>query len=194
MEQFLDVPVQPAIRAAVLGAAKAVERMGFAVEPYRPAGVERAPNVWSFFFTELAAPFTREMIAGKEDQTHPTGTEFYDKVKDKPDPTGTDVVRQLAERDAMRHQVLQDMPDIVVAPAAGVSAFPHGARRYDVGGGNSIGLFQATMPLVWVNLLGLPAMVVPWGRDESGMPVGVQLIAHPWFEERLLEFAVRLLP
>ena len=59
--------------------------------------------------------------------------------------------------------------------AAGVAALPHGERRYGVGGGRSIGLCQAKLPFTWVNLLGLPAIVIPWGRDRRGMPVGVQL-------------------
>ncbi len=192
MERFFDVPVQPAIVAAVRRAAAAAADLGLTVDEFSPKGLERAPNVWSFFFTELAAPFTRELLQGREDEAHWTGTEFYDLVKHKPEPAGKDVVENLGRRDAMRRHLLAEMPDVVIAPAAGVAAFRHRERRYDVGAGRTIGLFQAMMPLTWVNLMGLPSMVIPFGRDGDGMPVGVQLIGHPWSEGLLLELAVRL--
>lgn len=192
MESFHEVPVQPEIREAVGKAARAVEALGYGVDPYMPRGIERAPNVWSFFFTELAAPFTREMLAGRESEAHWTGTEFYDLVKDKPEPTGKQVAENLAKRDSMRRHLLAEMPDVVIAPAAGVTAFRHRERKFDVGAAKPIGLFQAMMPLTWVNLFGLPAIVVPCGKDRDGMPIGVQLIGHPWQEELLLDLAARL--
>jgi Asp-tRNA(Asn)/Glu-tRNA(Gln) amidotransferase A subunit family amidase len=192
MESFYEVLVQAEIRDAVRRAARIAESLGYVVEPYMPRGIERAPNVWSFFFTELAAPFTREMIAGRESEAHWTGTEFYDAVKDKPEPTGKQVVENLGKRDAMRRHLLAEMPPIVIAPAAGVTAFRHRERRFDAGGSKRIGLFQAMMPLTWVNLFGLPAIVIPFGEDASGMPVGIQLIGHPWHEELLLDTAVQL--
>ncbi|WCB92279.1 Glutamyl-tRNA(Gln) amidotransferase subunit A [Baekduia alba] len=36
------------------------------------------------------------------------------------------------------------------------------------------------------NLLGLPAMSVPMGFDAAGLPLGLQLVAGPWREARLL--------
>jgi aspartyl-tRNA(Asn)/glutamyl-tRNA(Gln) amidotransferase subunit A len=48
------------------------------------------------------------------------------------------------------------------------------------------------MPATAFNLLGLPGLAVPFGTNEEGMPVGVQLVARPWEEELLLELGVRL--
>src|SRR2546426_5901817 len=45
MEQFYDVPVQPAVRAAVRKAAAALQAMRIPNEPFRPSGLERAPNL-----------------------------------------------------------------------------------------------------------------------------------------------------
>jgi aspartyl-tRNA(Asn)/glutamyl-tRNA(Gln) amidotransferase subunit A len=44
----------------------------------------------------------------------------------------------------------------------------------------------------FVNYLGLPALAVPAGFDDSGMPVGLQLIGQPDSEATLLQIAVRL--
>ncbi len=38
----------------------------------------------------------------------------------------------------------------------------------------------------WVNLAGLPALVVPVGRSGNGLPVGVQIVGTPGSEETLL--------
>ena len=54
------------------------------------------------------------------------------------------------------------------------------------------GLFQATMPAVIANVLGLPAVAVPMGTNCDGLPVGVQLVGRPFEDERLLELGVWL--
>ena len=39
------------------------------------------------------------------------------------------------------------------------------------------------------NLTGLPAISVPCGFGASGLPIGLQLVARPWAEARLLRIA-----
>ncbi|MEO7940079.1 MAG: amidase [Burkholderiaceae bacterium] len=41
----------------------------------------------------------------------------------------------------------------------------------------------------WVNYLGLPSVVVPFGSDARGMPISVQAVARPFGERSLLGFA-----
>jgi Asp-tRNA(Asn)/Glu-tRNA(Gln) amidotransferase A subunit family amidase len=182
MRQFYHVPVEQACADAVEVAARRFAQAGFPVAEFVPRGLERAPNLWAFFFSELSVPFTRELLAGREDEAHWTGTEFYHRLKDRPEPTGRQVVENLAARDAMRRFFLEQMRDVdvILTPVAGVTAFPHRTRRFPTPGGE-IGLFQATMPLVWANLLGLPALAVPLTTT-----AGVQLVGRPWEEPLLL--------
>ena len=42
------------------------------------------------------------------------------------------------------------------------------------------------------NLLGLPAVVIPWAVSPGGLPIGIQLIGRPWEEELLLDLAIRI--
>ena len=42
------------------------------------------------------------------------------------------------------------------------------------------------------NLVGFPAMSVPVGRDDEGLPVGLQLMGRPWSEATLLDCAHKL--
>lgn len=193
MEQFYQVPVEAAVRHAVRKAAALLAGIGCVVDEFVPQGLERAPNLWGFLFTDVAAPFTRELIAGRENDVHWTGIELYNLVKDNTEPTAKRLVEVLGMRDAMRATFLKQLQDVpvVLLPASGVEAFRHRERKFKTEG-KDINLFQAMMPLTFGNLLGLPALVLPMSLSENGMPIGVQLIAAPWREELLLELGMRL--
>ncbi len=47
-------------------------------------------------------------------------------------------------------------------------------------------LGEVTYLTRWVNYLGVPALVVPCGFDSRGLPIGLQLVARPFAEARLL--------
>ena len=192
-EQFYNVPVQESVRNAVRKAASCARDLGFPVEPFMPKGLDRAPNLWWFFFGRLAAPFTKELIAGREEQAHWTGVEFLHRALEEAEPSGKQVVESLAARDKMRSALLREMEGfpVLLLPTCGVSAFEHRQRRYPTPE-KEIGLFEAMMPSTVFNLLGLPGMTIPFGIDEHGLPVGVQLVGRPYEEEALLEVAIRL--
>jgi amidase len=185
--QFYKTPVQEECAAAVAKAADALANAGYTIEEFEPRGLERAPNLWAFLFTELSAPFTRELIEGRRELTHWTGTEFLDAIEGRPEPTGRKVVEVLSARDAMRANLLRQMQDVpaILTAAAGMTAFRHRQRRFQTPS-KEIGLFEGTFPLVWANLLGLPALTVPAGG------LGVQLVGAPYSEDLLLALGERL--
>lgn len=193
MSGWLDVPVMTAMTEAAAKAGMLLSELGFAVESFRPAGLDRAPNLWWFFFGQIHSRVTKASLAGKEDQLHWTGLEFLKRALDEPEPTVETVLNNLAERDRMRTRLLQQMEthQALLLPACGVTAFPHRTRRWKTPA-KEIGLFEAMMPLTPFNLFGMPGIVVPMGFDEEGMPCGVQLVGRPYDEELLLELAVQL--
>jgi len=193
MENWNNVPVQPEMREAVLRAGKLLEECGIPVEPFRPHGVERATEVWSFFFIDVPAPFTREMIAGRESECHSTGVELLRRTEGRPEPTGREVVTQLAIRDKMRASLLRQMEKfpVLLLPACGVAAWRHGERRWETPQGE-IELLEAMAPVTPFNLFGMPGLVVPITFTSDTLPIGVQLVGAPWTEELLLEVGARL--
>jgi Asp-tRNA(Asn)/Glu-tRNA(Gln) amidotransferase A subunit family amidase len=79
----------------------------------------------------------------------------------------------------------------LVMPVCSITAFCHRQRKFEAGG-KTIGLFQAMMPAVLANVLGLPAVTVPMAASRDGLPIGIQLMGKPYEDERLLDLAVRL--
>ena len=192
-ETFYDTPVQPAIRRAVREAAAALAGLGFTVDQFRPEGLDRGPNLWSFFFAELPARASKERIAGREGEAHWTYKENLDRLLERPPASGWQVIESLAARDRMRRFLVEQMKNVpfLLMPVSSIVAFPHRERKFATES-KPVGLFQAMMPVTIFNLLGFPALSVPFTLDEQGLPVGVQLVARPWEEEALLELGVAL--
>ena len=191
-EQFYNVPVQDSVKRAVRKAAAALTDLRFPVEEFLPQGLERSPNLWWFFFGELPAPFTREIIETQPGRAHWTATEFLDTVSYEPASART-VVENLATRDAMRTSLLKQMQKypVLLLPPCGVTAFHHRERLFQTST-KPISVFQAMMPATPFNLLGLPSVVIPFDISDDGLPVGIQLVGRPYQEETLLEIAVQL--
>ena len=187
MEQFLDNPVEESAKAAVRKAAALLSARGYQVESYRPTGLERARELWWFFFGEVPAPFTRELLAGREDEAHWTGKELV-KMTDPAHPaTGHQIVENLGHRDRMRAHLFRQMErfPVLLMPVCAVSAFEHRRREWNIDG-QSLALLDIMGQVTPWNLLGMPGLVLPIDIDDQGLPVGVQLVARPYEEELLL--------
>jgi len=188
-EQFYQVPVHSAIRAALRKTAEMLAGLGLAVDNFQPVGFERAPNVWSFLFAQWPQIVTRKMFEGREGELHWTLRESLGQDQ----PTAEQVLLNLAARDRMRASLLRQMENVsaILMPVCGVPAFAHRQRKWEIDG-KSIGIFQAMMPAVLANVFGLPAVTIPVTLSEEGLPVGVQLVGRPYEDELLLDLAVRL--
>jgi Asp-tRNA(Asn)/Glu-tRNA(Gln) amidotransferase A subunit family amidase len=187
-EQFYRVPVDPEIRAAVRRAAAMLEALGIPVEDFEPRGLERAPNIWEIFARWPSAA-TKALLKARQTEAHWTLREWLDSEP----PTAEQVLINLAARDRMRASLLRQMESVaaVLMPVCGVTAFRHRQRKWEFEG-QEIGLFQAMMPAVLANVLGLPAVTIPVTVSREGLPIGVQLMGRPYEDELMLELAVRL--
>jgi amidase len=189
-ERFYSVPADPEVLAAVRTGGGILERLGFAVEDFEPRGLERAPNVWAVLFNHWPSMATHKMVEGREAELHWTFAESLAAAKEV---SAGDVLIQLAARDRMRASLLRQMEDVrvLLMPVCGITAFRHRERKWEIGG-QSIGVFQAMMPAVLANVLGLPAVTIPMTRAKNGLPVGVQLVGRPFEDELLLDLAVAM--
>ena len=188
-EQFYAVPVDAEIRATVRKAAALFGDIGFAVEGLEPRGLERAPNIWAFLFNQWPAVAMRKLVAGREAEAHWTLLESLSAKE----PTAEQALMNLAARDHMRASLLRQMEHIaaLVMPVCGITAFRHRQRKWEIDG-KEIGLFQAMMPAVVANVLGLPSVTIPMATSRDGLPIGIQLLGRPYEDQLLLELAVLL--
>jgi amidase len=191
--QYYDVPVDSEIESAVQKAASLLAELKIPAEPFTPQGLESATELWWFFFTRIWAPFTRQRIQDAAIESHWTGLELYNMVKEDPGPSANDILINLGRRDAMRSVLFRQMNEypVLLMPACGTVAWPHQTRAWATGG-RDIGLLDAMSVVTPWNLLGMPGMVIPFGMHSSGVPIGIQLIGKPYSEELLLEIAVQL--
>jgi aspartyl-tRNA(Asn)/glutamyl-tRNA(Gln) amidotransferase subunit A len=72
--------------------------------------------------------------------------------------------------------------DVIVGPTTPSVSFERGAKTND-----PLSMYLSDIYTVPVNLAGIPAVSMPYGTGEKGLPVGLQFIAPPWQEERLLK-------
>ncbi len=133
---------------------------------------QRLYEVWRFFFLRVNA--------------HPIGfaTPHTAEFLDREPPSASEMLEMFAARDALRARFLLAMDEypIVLMPNPGFGAWPCGEFPG----------VESMAPLTVANLLGLPALAVPVGFDDDGMPLSVQAIAKPWHEEQLLDFGMKL--
>jgi len=78
--------------------------------------------------------------------------------------------------------------DFVIMPAAPTTAFKLGELT-----DNPLEMYLADLFSVQANVAGVPGISVPCGHDEKGLPIGLQVIADDFEEEKLFRFADILL-
>lgn len=74
--------------------------------------------------------------------------------------------------------------DIILSPVSPTTAYPIGGQIED-----PLAMYMADIYTVSVNLSGLPAVALPCGFGNDGMPVGMQLIGKVFSEEVLVRAA-----
>ncbi|MBD1921797.1 Asp-tRNA(Asn)/Glu-tRNA(Gln) amidotransferase subunit GatA [Microcoleus sp. FACHB-831] len=74
--------------------------------------------------------------------------------------------------------------DVLVCPTAPTTAFKAGEKTDD-----PLSMYLSDLMTIPVNLAGLPALSLPCGFDEKGLPIGMQLIGNVLREDQLLQVA-----
>jgi amidase len=177
----------PETREAVERAAKLLAEKGFIVEPFRLTGLNRALELWWFFFGPVIGHLFRQSIAGHEDQISPMLREYLSYATSGNSVTLDQFMKACADRDLLRAEILRQMQDvpILLSPVSSGPAFRHGEGNYRPGTG-----YRDTMRYSqWLNLTGFPGASVPVGVSNEGLPIGVQVIGRPFEDELVLSVA-----
>ena len=84
---------------------------------------------------------------------------------------------------AQRMREILETYDLILTPTTPTAAFLRGSAL------SPTQRRRADLCAVYASLAGIPALSVPFGNDENGMPLGVQLAAAPFCEGLLLRAA-----
>ena len=108
--------------------------------------------------------------------------------------TSGDISRALSARGALYGRVAAwfDDHDVLAVPAAIVPPFDVDIRYIEKVGDYEFGNYVDWLYITFaITLTGCPAISVPCGFTETGLPVGLQLVGRPRGEAELLRFAAK---
>jgi amidase len=181
-------PVTDETRQAVQRVAATLAASGADVSEETPPGVEGGQELWTKLFAGTALEQMREEYAGRESEAGPLVRHLLDS--DSPPQTAAELAAVWAERDRVRDVLLKWMENanLIVAPVGAAPAFPHGARKIEIGN-ESVSIFRAFSYAQTYNVFGLPAISIPAGQTSEGLPIGVQIIGRPFAEYEVLAAA-----
>lgn len=176
-------------RAAVQAAANALKDAGFEVEPFRPDGLDQARELWSVIFVDAIAMVLNPMVEGRESEISGNTKQFLALAGERPPLTGNRLLNTLTERDQLRGRVLAQMEQcpVLLSPVCSNPAFHH--RDGGWGPAYASDYLHIMTYSQHYNLLGNPAVVVPFGKSPEGLPIGVQIIGRPYKEDEILAVA-----
>lgn len=78
--------------------------------------------------------------------------------------------------------------DFIIMPITPTTAFKLGEHT-----NNPLEMYLADLFSVQANVVGVPAISIPCGKDDSGLPIGLQVIADDFEETKLFNFSDQLL-
>ncbi|MFT8796898.1 Asp-tRNA(Asn)/Glu-tRNA(Gln) amidotransferase subunit GatA [Zymomonas mobilis] len=136
-------------------------------------------NLADMYAATRAAGFGDEVKRRIMIGTYVLSAGFYDAYYIK-----AQKIRALIARD---FEAAFDKCDILLTPATPTAAFALGQKQED-----PIAMYLNDVFTVPASLAGLPAMTVPVGLNEQGLPLGLQLIGKPLDEQSVLNAGLAL--
>lgn len=183
-------PVTKETQQAVRAAAQALSDSGLKVVEKRPPHVERGYELWLQLFSRASVVQLRSVY---EHHEHEAGSFVSWRLKtadSTPPPTLDQYIAAWMERDRLRGELLQWLEEtpLIIAPVGATPAYDHDTLKVRVGD-STFGNFKAFSYAQAFNVFDLPVVTVPAGSSAEGLPIGVQIIAKPNDEGRLLSAA-----
>ena len=184
-------PVASAVQEVVARAASALEQAGCQVEPVSLEDWNELPgqSISLAIYTAEAGHYLEPYISGREEELSPA----IRSRLEVPVPSIREYQQALTDCESLRRVVARYFTrfDLLLCPMSVVPAHPHGVAELDVDGQRVIprNALRAAVPF---DLTGSPAISVPFGWSEDGLPIGVQLVARHFDEATLLRAAAAL--
>ena len=167
---------------AVHEAARVFEGLGAQVNEVEIPGARDAARANGLMTPSDAAAFHRENLSSRPEDF---GADVLQRLKTGAAYTSTEYILSRRTQTLLRRQFEKFFEgyDILLAPTTPVAAPP-------IEGPDAVEqarlLTRFTAPF---NLTGLPALSLPCGFTQTGLPVGLQIVSRPWAEDAVLRAA-----
>jgi amidase len=175
-----DADTDAAIRRAIMKLAPEV----MSVEECRPDGIEESYDLeMKMIGPDGGDSLRRYLCEIGSVRTHPLLEGWLSKLE--PWRTGIDgFAKYWASLDRFRERMFSFFQrfDAILSPVAAQPAVPHGTSLED-------DVFRGFSYTMTHNLTGWPAAVIRCGSSRDGLPIGIQIAAHPWREDVALALA-----
>lgn len=137
---------------------------------------QEADNLLSMYTKTRAAGFGAEVKRRIMLGTYALSAGYYDAYYLK-----AQKVRTLIKQD---FEVAFEKVDVLISPTCPTTAFKAGEKTDD-----PLSMYLSDLMTICVNLAGLPAISIPCGFDNLGLPIGMQLIGNVLREDLLFQVA-----
>ena len=178
-------PVDPEVAAITRKAAERFTEAGAAVEEAHP-DLSEAHECFQVLRAFDFAVSKAELLRSKRDQLKP---ELAENIEKGMRLTMAEIERAEAQRVAMSARTLAFFKDynLLLCPATIVAPFPVEDRYVKQCDGVAFTNYVEWLAIVYaITLVCCPALSLPCGFTREGLPVGLQIVAPPRAEARLL--------
>ena len=188
IREYFEAPVDAQVEAAVRAALAQLVEMGATVtEVSFPMFAESQAISGTILMSEAAA-YHRELLARDGDKLT---LSVRLRLEAGLFVTAADYIKAQQGRARFNHEMAELLRevDLLAGPTEPITAPPLLAGEVNIGGrtvGTTAALTQFTRPY---NISGTPAISVPCGFSDEGMPIGLQLAGRPFDEGTVLRAA-----
>lgn len=187
-KEYFEAPIDPQVKESILRAIKRLEEQDAVVSEVSWPLYRYATPIATIIQASEATAYHIKMI-----KDH--GSEIYPPVRLRLETglfiSAKDYIQAQRGRALFFRQSVDLMKkvDLLVGPTVPVTAFEIGPDHLRIGNENISALSllpQYTRPF---NLNGFPAITVPCGFSDAGLPIGLQIAGPPLGEEKVLRVA-----
>ena len=186
--EYFDAPLDTEVAEAVRAAIAVLEQMGAAVTEVSLPMFPDSQAISGTILMAEAAAYHRELLAKDGDKLDPA---VRLRLEAGLFVSAADYLKAQQGRAKFNREmaaVFREV-DLLAGPAEPITAPPILATEVDIDGqrvGTTAALTQYTRPY---NISGAPAISLPCGFSERGMPMGLQLAGKPFAETTVLQAA-----
>lgn len=184
---FFDA-IDPEVEAAVRAAIDTLGSLGAVVTEVELPGVELAVSAWLTILLSEATAIHEDLVRDRPDDYGEDVRGFVEAGALVP-ATAYLKAQRIRQQLAAAFKTAMQSIDILATPATALPATPLGTTEVTING-HTEALFQTfariSAPL---DVVGLPALSIPCGFTTSGLPIGLQLVGHPFDEATVLAAA-----